>query len=59
MGREETLMSMVEIIIAYMGVPNDPIGWAIVLTIAAIMFMMIVLGILYMAWKAATTRISW
>ena len=52
-------MSMVEIIIAYMGVPNDPIGWAIVLTIAAIMFMMIIMGILYMAWKAATTRISW
>lgn len=52
-------MSMVEVIVSYIGIPNDPIGWAIVLTIAAVLFMMIIQGIMYMAWKAATTRISW
>ena len=51
-------MSVMSIIIEYIGIPNDPIGWTIAITVASITFLVLLEGLMYMIWKSSTVSIG-
>ena len=58
MGRKKKLMTVMETIISYIGTPNDPVGWVIVICFAGVTFIMLLEMIVYALWKVSTVQIG-
>lgn len=51
-------MTVMETIITYVGTPNDPIGWVVVITFAGVTFIMLLEMVVYALWKVSSVQIG-
>lgn len=52
-------MTIMETIVEYIGTPNDPVGWVIIICFAGITFLILLEGFMYMLWKFSTGRFGY